>query len=252
MKWRLIRDGRATAPVNMGVDEAILDAVSMRSSRPTLRLYGWSPSAVSIGRFQALEDAVDLEACRKAGVDVVRRISGGGSVFHDQSGEVTYSVSLREEHLPTQDVVSSFEYLLGGIAGALRSLGLNAEFAPINDIAVNGRKISGSAQARRNGAVLQHGTVLIKMDKPLAFRLLRVPRLKVEERSLKDPSDRVTSLSEEGVVASQSRVRRAIEGGFAKALTAEFSLGRLSPDEARASKLYAEKRYSDLAWTRSR
>jgi lipoate-protein ligase A len=252
MKWRLIRDGKATAFVNMGIDEAILDAVAAKSSRPTLRLYGWNPSAVSIGRFQALNEAADVAACRREGVDVVRRISGGGSVFHSRSGEVTYSLVLREEHLPTRDMISSFEYLLGGVAGALRSLGLAAEFAPLNDVVVNGKKISGSAQVRRSGAVLQHGTVLLDMDKELAFDVLKVPALKTEGKSLQSPADRVTTIKAEGFSVGLARLRRALEGSFSKALGAEFALGKLIGEEVTASRMYAERRYSDPSWTGSR
>jgi len=252
VKWRLVRDGEAAAALNMGVDEAILDAVSVKSSRPTLRLYSWNPSAVSLGRFQAIDDSVDLGACRREGVDVVRRISGGGSVFHGRKGEVTYSVALREEHLPARDVVSSFEYLLGGVAGAIRATGLQAEVSPINDVVVNGRKIGGSAQVRRNGGVLQHGTVLLDLDKALAFRVLKVPSLKMEQRLLVKPEDRVTSINAEGVHVTPARFRRLLERSFAKALDAEFGESGLTEAELRASREYALKRYSQAAWTESR
>jgi lipoate-protein ligase A len=207
---------------------------------------------VSLGRFQAIDDSVDLEACRREGVDVVRRISGGGSVFHGRKGEVTYSIVLREEHLPARDVVSSFEYLLGGVAGAIRATGLQAEVSPINDIVVNGRKIGGSAQVRRNGGVLQHGTVLLTIDKHLAFRLLKVPSLKMEQRSLVKPEDRVTSMNEEGVHVTAAHLRRILERSFSKALNAEFSASGLTEAELRASKEYAIERYSHAAWTESR
>jgi lipoate-protein ligase A len=252
MKWRLLRDGKAAATLNMGIDEAILDAVAARASPPTLRLYSWKPSAVSVGRFQALVDSVNLLACKEEGIDVVRRISGGGSVFHGESGEVTYSIALNEEHLPTHDIASSFGYLLGGVLEALRSLGLKAELAPINDVLVNGRKVSGSAQVRRSGAVLQHGTLLLDIDKELAFRVLKVPFLKTQLRSLRSPADRVTSIAAEGVFISAPRFRRLLERGFAKALDTRFSVGGLSDVEARTSGMYAEKRYSDPSWTGSR
>jgi lipoate-protein ligase A len=185
-------------------------------------------------------------------VDVVRRISGGGSVFHGQGKEVTYSIVLPEERLPVRDFVSSFEYLTGGIARALRGLGLEAEFAPINDVVINGKKIGGSAQVRRNGAVLQHGTVLLDMDKDLAFSVLKVPPLKTQEKSLHSPADRVTSIRAEGVDVSRARLRRELETSFAKALEADFTVSRVTEDESRASKAYAENRYSSPSWTRSR
>jgi lipoate-protein ligase A len=236
----------------MGTDEAILDSVAVGSSPPTLRLYTWSPSAVSIGRFQAVKEAVNVAACRERGIDVVRRITGGGGVYHGEVGEVTYSVVLKEEYLPTGDYVASFEYLLGGVIGTLRTLGLKAEFARINDVVVNGKKVSGSAQVRRNGAVLQHGTVLLTMDKEVAFKVLNVPRLKLEERALALPADRVTSIEAEGVHVDIDHLYRELEDGFSNALGAELAEGRLSEEENKAAIMYAEKRYSDPAWLESR
>jgi lipoate-protein ligase A len=252
LKWREIRDGKATASFNMGTDEAILDAVAAGSSPPTLRLYTWSPSAVSIGRFQAFKEAVNVEACRERGIDIVRRISGGGSVFHDELGEVTYSVILNEEHLPSRDYVASFEYLLGGVIGTLRTLGLKAEFSRINDVVVKGRKVSGSAQVRRNGAVLQHGTVLLTMDTDLAFEVLNVPRLKVEDKALAAPADRVTTIAAEGVRIDAARLYQELEDGFSNALGADLGEGRLSEEENKAALMYAERRYSDPTWLESR
>jgi lipoate-protein ligase A len=236
----------------MGTDEAILDCVAVGSSPPTLRLYTWSPSAVSIGRFQAVNEAVNMAACRERGIDVVRRITGGGGVYHGEVGEVTYSVVLKEEYLPTGDYVASFEYLLGGVIGTLRTLGLKAEFARINDVVVNGKKVSGSAQVRRNGAVLQHGTVLLTMDKEVAFKVLNVPKLKLEERALALPADRVTSIEAEGVHVDIDHLYRELEDGFSNALGAELAEGRLSEEENKAAIMYAEKRYSDPAWLESR
>jgi lipoate-protein ligase A len=252
LKWREILDGKANAALNMGTDEAILDAVAVGSSPPTLRLYTWSPSAVSIGRFQAYREVVDLEACRMRGVDLVRRITGGGSVYHGEGGEVTYSIVLEEKRLPGGDYVASFEYLLGGVIGTLRTLGLKADFARINDVVVNGRKISGSAQVRRNGAVLQHGTVLLEMDKEAAFGVLSVPKLKVVEKGLSEPGDRVTSIVAEGVRIDVPRLYRELEDGFSNALGADMAEGRLSEEESKAALMYSERRYSDPSWLESR
>ena len=96
MTLRLLRTGVARGAFNMGLDEAVLGSVSEGRQPPTLRFYGWNPPTVSLGYFQGLDDEVDREACRAAGVDVVRRITGGGAVFHDD--ELTYSVVIPERH----------------------------------------------------------------------------------------------------------------------------------------------------------
>ncbi|MGA1975022.1 MAG: biotin/lipoate A/B protein ligase family protein [Conexivisphaerales archaeon] len=251
-EWRLVRDGKADAFRNMGTDEAILDAVGAGKAPPTFRLYTWRPSAVSIGRFQAFDEVVDASACRELGIDIVRRISGGGSVFHDEKGEVTYSMVVREEDIPAHDVIDSFKYLLGTVVVTLKALGLRAEFAPINDVVVRGKKISGSAQVRRNGTVLQHGTVLMNMEKEVAFKVLRVPRLKVEERGLPGPAERVTTLAAEGVHIDASSLYQELVVGFSAATGAELRNGRISEEELEAAKAYARRRYADPAWLESR
>ncbi|NQV08810.1 lipoate--protein ligase family protein, partial [Candidatus Woesearchaeota archaeon] len=86
--------------MNMAVDEAVTEAVSSGDSLPTIRFYTWSPSAVSIGYFQGLDREVDVDKCNSKGVDIVRRRTGGGAVYHDCDGEITYSVIVREEDMP--------------------------------------------------------------------------------------------------------------------------------------------------------
>jgi len=250
--WRLIIDEQKDPYLNMGIDEAVLNAVSSGRSRRTLRLYMWRPSAISIGRFQALDEVVNLEACNKRGVAVVRRITGGGSVFHDEKGEVTYSIAVEEDRLPSRDFIESFRFLAGGVVTALQSLGLPAAFAPINDVVVNGRKISGSAQVRRGGAVLQHGTVLLEMDRRLAFELLKVPRQKLNDKSLLKAEDRVTTIRDEGIKADFQTLYKALESGFAESLGAEFERGDLSESEALAAEAMSRDKFKAEGWLRSR
>ncbi|MDR1565787.1 MAG: lipoate--protein ligase family protein, partial [Treponema sp.] len=153
----------------------------------------WKPPAVSIGYFQGLEEEVDLEACARYGVDVVRRISGGGAVFHDQ--EITYSLIMPVSHaLAGNSILESYRTLCSGIVSALSRLGLAAEFVPINDILARGRKVSGNAQTRRQGCVLQHGTVLLDLNPELMFELLRVPEEKMKGKLIKDVRARVSPL----------------------------------------------------------
>ena len=180
---------------NMALDEAISISVGAGKSPPTLRLYGWEPSAVSIGYFQEVREEVDLEFCHSHGIEVVRRLTGGGAVLHTP-GELTYSfvVSDRDPAVP-QDIVGSYIKICAPIVATLRNLGANAMFRPINDIEVEGRKVSGNAQTRRNGAVLQHGTVLLDID-PSLLGALRVSHEKLSAKGAKDHRGRVTTIKE--------------------------------------------------------
>ena len=133
--WRLIDMRIEDAPTQMAIDEAIAMARLRYNTPNTIRLYRWNPSAVSIGYFQSLEKEVNLDACRKFGVDVIRRITGGGAVYHDYNGEITYSFVVPEsERCVPSDILESYQVICGAIVNGLRYLGVDSEFKPVNDI----------------------------------------------------------------------------------------------------------------------
>jgi len=172
MKWRLINNDADNAFRNMAVDEALLQSIV-----PVLRFYSWKPKAVSIGYFQSLDAEVDTKACKARDIDVVRRITGGGAVFHDQ--ELTYSVICPEE-LFSFDILESYQQICGFIVKGLKKYGLDAKFVPINDITIKGKKISGNAQSRKQGKIIQHGTILLDVDADEMFKVLKVPDEKMK------------------------------------------------------------------------
>ncbi len=241
---RLIPYRHFDAYTNMALDETIMESVRAGRSAPTVRLYGWTPSAISIGYFQGLHYEVNLAACRAAGVDVVRRLTGGGAVYHDTAGEVTYSL-IAPERLYPRDILASYRIICGHVVEALRELGLEAEFQPINDIAVGGRKISGNAQTRRGGVLLQHGTVLYRVDVETMFSLLTVSEVKVSDKVIQSVKKRVTSLAEY-TPAPREALIAALERAFSRGQAVER--GDYTPAElARAAEL-AETKYRTEAW----
>lgn len=251
MNWRLLPLRVDDAFTSMAIDEALLRLNSQRKVPNTVRFWRWLPSAVSLGCFQSLEREVDLEAARRHGVDVVRRITGGGAVFHDYQGELTYSVVCREEDVP-RDIIESYKLICSGIVRGLENLGLRAEFRPINDVQVNGRKISGSAQTRRWGSVLQHGTILVSPDVKLMFELLKVSPEKISDKFISSVFERVTTVERElGKKPSFEQVREAMINGFEKALNVELVEGEMEKTEL---DLAAEIRpkYASQEWLRKR
>ena len=148
----------------MGLDEAILERrVRGHGSRRPCASTAGIPPTVTLGYFQGLSDEVDREACVRGGVDIVRRVTGGGAVFHD--AELTYSIVLPETHpLARPGILDSYRVLCAGIVEGLSLLGLKGEFVPLNDVLVGGKKISGNAQTRKRGCMLQHGTILLDVD----------------------------------------------------------------------------------------
>lgn len=248
MIWRLLPFEHQRAAMNMAIDEAVCEGVAKRRSPPTIRFYGWTPSAVSIGCFQNVLDEVNVEECCRQGVDLVRRRTGGGTVFHDRAGEITYSVIAPEPEMG-RDILASYRRVCGWVIDALSDQGITAEFSPINDIIVKGRKVSGCAQTRRGGVFLQHGTVLHSLDAGRMFALLRVDREKLAQKGLGSAEERVTSVSELcGCTRDEllSSLRQAFLRG-----KEHFSGDLTSCERDRAVEL-ARSRYGDRGWTFSR
>lgn len=248
MIWRVVGMEYHDAFTNMAIDEAVGEMVAIGRSPPTIRLYGWRPSAVSIGCFQSMRDEVDLDYCRRHGIECVRRRTGAGAVYHDEEGEVTYSLICPEDLVP-KDITAAYRRICGRIVDALSELGMEAEFHPINDILVGGKKISGSAQTRRGGVFLQHGTLLYDVDPRTMFSALKVTESKISDKLISSFEERVTSVRREST-ASKERVQRALIASFTRGL--EWERGSWSQEElSRANELVRE-RYSRDEWNLKR
>jgi len=235
----------------MAIDEALLLFNAEGKSPNTVRFWRWQPSAVSLGFFQSVEREVDLQAAKHHGVDVVRRITGGGAVFHDYEGELTYSVVCKQDDIP-QDIVESYRMICEGLVRGLGFLGLRAEFRPVNDIQVNGKKISGSAQTRRWGSVLQHGTILVSPNLRLMFELLKVSPEKISDKFIASVFERVTTVERElGKRPSFEDVRKAMIKGFENSLSIELVEEEILKSELElAAKL--KPKYASVEWLRKR
>jgi lipoate-protein ligase A len=224
----------------------------MLSRTPTLRFYGWEPPAVTIGYFQGIGQEVDLDKCAQMGVDVVRRLTGGGAVFHEH--ELTYSFIAPEESFVARDILKSYGQICGFIIGGLRKLGLEAEFKPVNDIIVNGKKISGNAQTRRGGMILQHGTIILSLDAKKMFSVLKVPDEKIRDKMISAVEERVTSLERElGTKISFSKVKETITD-FVKqdSHIRVLKQGALFSEELEKAEELAETKYSSKEWNHMR
>lgn len=233
MRWRLLDGGMASGPWNMGVDEALL--ASAASGVATLRLYSWRGAWLSLGYAQDLE-ADQVARCRRAGVGLVRRATGGRAVLHGR--DLTYAVAAPEGWLP-RGLRGSYDLVAAALLDALRKLGLDAVRSPrgseapgrgvfdcfaapaADEICVAGRKLAGSAQRRTGGVVLQHGSIRMAPDSRFVTRALGLTEAAA------------TSLEEQGCRASEAELRAACRSAFASALQAELELGSLSPAERR-------------------
>lgn len=247
MAWRLIIDS-GDVYWNMAIDEAMLVLRDKGVIPNTLRLYVFSPSAVTIGYFQRVEDAVDTSFLEKHGIDFTRRITGGGSVYHDKYGEVTYSVVAGINDI-SRDIEESYRIICNGIVYAIEEFGLKPVFKPVNDVVVNNKKISGSAQARKKNALLQHGTLMYATNIDLLARCLKAPKQKLESHGVRSIRERVTTLSIElGRRVSRNEVIEALIKGFKKALGVnEFKLSTYTVDEINIASVL-KKKYMSREW----
>lgn len=238
----------------MAIDESIILSVQNGDVQPTLRFYRWQPSAVSIGTFQGMRDEVDIEYCKEHDIDYIRRITGGGAVYHDYEGEITYSLIVPVGHrLAPPDIIESYRKICQGIIEGLAHLGIEAEFKPINDVIAQGKKISGNAQTRRHHCLLQHGTILRKLDVREMFSVLKVPQEKISDKMIADVKDRVISIERIlGGEVNFIRLEEALKHGFSTALEIEFDDLRLTQSEKNIAAELSESKYSTAEWNFSR
>lgn len=252
--WRLLKLKTNGAFVNMAIDEAVLRARMANLVPDTLRIYRWRPSAVSVGRFQSVENEVQLDNCKKHGVDVVRRITGGGAVYHDAEGEITYSVIAAKDHLNANNITVVYAEVYAGIVRALKSLGIEADFSEGDtktcpNLTVKGRKISGSAQSHKKGIVLQHGTLLVDADLERMFTFLRVPWAKTTTEVAMVAKNKITSIKKElGSNVSIEEVHQALIEGFQDTLKIDFVDGEMTAPEQRLAEKQCREKYVTDEW----
>ncbi len=246
--WRIVPLETRDAYMNMGIDEAISESVAEGYVNPTIRFYRWRPSAVSIGYFQDLEDEVDIEACNQDSIDFVRRRTGGGAVYHDYHGEITYSI-IGSLSLFPDDIGDSYREICDFVIRGLAELGVEAEFEPVNDIVAGGKKISGNAQTRRKNVLLQHGTVLYRVEPEKMFRYLDPDIDKVSDKVISGVEERVTSVS--GLVECDIQdTYESLLDGFSFGREIEIE-GVSEREENRAEELSRERYRSD-SWNFNR
>jgi len=220
MLLRVVDSGTVDPPRSVVIDEAILLARHERIVPNSLHLYVRDRPTVSLGHFEKEEEAIDIGAAKARNVAVVRRASGGSAIYTDP-GQLIYALVLDDEIAP-ESPEEMFKKTCGGIIRGLELLGLKADFKPVNDVLVNGRKISGSAQLRRWDVVLQHGTMMVDTDVDLMFEVLR-------SRKKGRNKDSVTTLAKElGEVPTMDRVKHAMVEGISIAFGMEPMNGVLS------------------------
>ena len=235
--------------MNMSVEEAIPRAVGEGEAPNTVRFW-YNSNTVVLGCFQSAALEVNFDACKETGTTVVRRFTGGGAVYHDV-GNLNYAISLKRGHplVPDVDLQLVFQKLSEGAVKGLRSLGVNAEFQPINDIQVEGKKLSGAAGSIRWGAVFHHGCILVASDLAILGRVLNVPQVKLAARHVASVQKRVTTVRDElGENVTTRDVRDRIVWGIENSYSVRLEEGTLTKSELSTAKELYDTKYSKSAW----
>lgn len=269
-QWRVIHNKLYDGAMNMAIDEAITIAYKEGKVKPTLRFYTWNPACLSVGYFQKLEDEIDLNECKNMKVDYVRRITGGRAVLHDK--ELTYSIIIGEDNpMIDKSINLSYKYISEGIVKGLLLSGIetdnlncgerigreNLSAACFNahasyEITINNKKVVGSAQSRKDGVLLQHGSIILDFDVDKLFNLIKTKTPELKERAMKFTAKKASGIENE--IRNKVDVNILQDNlikGFSSHFNVEFVEEDLTDYERHLAKELYEK-YKDEEYNKKR
>ena len=233
MKWRLIEQMPHPAAMNMAIDHAVYESVANGRENPTIRFYKWLNSSVSIGAYQNPKE-INMDACKKHNIGIVRRMTGGRAVFHDKA-DFTYSV-IAPIRAFNYSIENAYKQICSWIINALSELGINAALENKNDIIVDGKKISGNAsKAMEKGIYLQHGTLIYDVNFDVMPQVLNISQDLVKEK--------IASILQLKRI-NQQKVYDTLKSNFAA--SKEFKTEQLSKYELMRAQDLADTKYNTL------
>ncbi|GAB3046205.1 lipoate--protein ligase family protein [Virgibacillus ainsalahensis] len=265
-QWGFLDSGIADAAVNMALDESLLNWHGKGEIPPTLRFYGWSAPSLSIGHFQKTAKSIDFTALEKYTCQFVRRLTGGSAVLHDN--ELTYSLVISEDDpsIP-KSVTEAYYVLTKGVLEGYRNLGIQADFAmperrlnrertdicfenPASyEMIVDGKKISGNAQTRKKGVLLQHGSIPMSIDTKMLFDMFNFPSEKIRQRKRNSFVNKATTINDlTGKQHTYEMMTTAFKKGFQTGLDISFQPIELSKDMWEEVYHLASVKYASESW----
>jgi len=267
MQWRFLDTGSGNAGMNMAVDEAMLQTHDAGATPPTLRVYGWQVPTLSLGYAQKTDQEVRLEACRQCGVEVVRRPTGGRAVLHDD--EVTYSVVMPITWQEGSHTLTEHYHLIGlALAHAFTRLGLAVRlarpqrsvqerqapspacFAALSryELSVSGKKLVGSAQKRGQYALLQHGSIPLRLDRQRLFQCLKAPPAQ-RDALVQEAYATMIAVHEAATdPIAVNEIHEALRQGFATTLATPVVEGEVAPEEWQTARELCASKYATDVW----
>lgn len=263
--WHFLDTGHLDAATNMAVDEALLQWHSKQKIGPTLRFYGWKKPSLTVGHFQDVNKSIDFNGIVKHNCDFVRRVTGGSAVLHDD--ELTYSIVVSESHPKIPKTVNQAYFVIAqGILHGYRNLGIEANFSlpqihdpnrsavcfetpAIYELIVDGKKLSGNAQTRKNGVLLQHGSIPMSFNIEMLFDLFRFNSEEIRQKQKQKFLNKAISINDiTGVKHDYISLKEAFLKGFETGLNINTEPITLSNKQWDYIHYLAETKYRSKAW----
>lgn len=267
--WGFIDTGSQDASVNMAIDELLINWHSEGDIPPTLRFYRWAAPSLSVGRFQKVEKTIDFNGVVRNNCHFVRRLTGGSAVLHDN--ELTYSLVVSEEHPAIPKTVREAYYILSkGVLEGYKNLGIHADYAipkekaelertavcfekiAYYEMIVEGKKISGNAQTRQNGVLLQHGSIPMSIDEQMLFDLFLFSSERVKQRQRDRFSKKAISINGyTNKIHKYALLKEAFYKGFQTGLDITLKPFKLSQAQWEEAFYLAHTKYATESWNLS-
>jgi lipoate---protein ligase len=249
-EWRLIADDGVSASFGLAADECLAHRVGTGTSQPTLRLYTYRSHCALVGRFQNIDNEINLAYCEANGIALNRRPTGGGAIImgKDQLG-IALCIPGREEdsYRHARELMVTFS---AGIISGLETLGIRATFRGKNDVEINNRKVAGLGVYRApEGGLLFHASVLVDLGIAFMLHVLKTPFEKITDKAIASVAERVTTLRREtGSPLALDEVREHIAAGYRRAFGVTLAPGDFIQDELEAIDALEQSKYLTPDW----
>jgi len=265
--WRIIISEPGNGPWNMALDEAFLLSTAKEYQPPTLRFYTWEPYCLSIGHAQKVSE-IDVDSLYSLGWDIVRRPTGGRGILH--ADELTYSITAPENYTGISgSIIDSYRMISSGLIIGLKNIGIHANSKPKDvskkylskdpicfqypsdyEITFEGKKLIGSAQARRHKGILQHGAIPLHGDITRIISVLKFNTNDAKFEAKQLLQQRATSIEMAlGVIIQKETLINKMIDGFEEALNIKLVVGKISMQEFNSAKDLLENKYNNPEWT---
>lgn len=245
-KWRIINEGEYSEAMHHALDEVLTEKMDNGEMRPTLRFWHRPHTSIPMGRFQSYHDEVEHEFIEDNDIEVVRRITGGGAMFSEPGKVITYSIYIPKDQV-NENIEESYRELDEFAVKALKDLGVEAEYRPLNDIEHPEGKLGGAAQIRKQNAVLHHTMMSYDLDTRKMLKALRIGKEKVSDKAIESAEKRVARISDH-VDHSREKVIQALIEGFTEDKNWEGS--SLTEEEIEEAEELAEVKFRSEEWNK--